>query len=84
MIRLPTWDVERLVVAGCSAVSASADGLELMVRKWSKTLKELDVSGTTGTRTINNAFEALIDAAPDTVVKKLNICMCHNNRNLSR
>ena len=74
MIRLPTWDVERLVVAGCSAVSASADGLELMVRKWSKTLKELDVSGTTGTRTINNAFEALIDAAPDTVVKKLNIC----------
>ena len=74
MIRLPTWDIEKLVVAGCSAASTSADGLELMVKKWAKCLKELDVSGTSGARTINNAFEALIDAAPDTVIKKLNIC----------
>ena len=74
LIRLPTWDIEKLVVAGCSAVSSSSDGLELMVRKWSRGLKELDVSGTSGERTINNAFEALIDAAPDTVIKKLNIC----------
>ena len=62
------------MVAGCSAVSGSADGLELMVKKWAKTLKELDVSGTSGNRTINNAFDALIDSAPDTVIKKLNIC----------
>lgn len=74
MIRLPTWDIEKLVVAGCSAVSASADGLELMVKKWARGLKELDVSGTSGSRTINNAFEALIDSAPDTVIRKLNIC----------
>ena len=57
MIRLPTWDIEKLVVAGCSAVANSSDGLELMVKKWARGLKELDVSGTSGTRTINNAFE---------------------------
>ena len=61
-------------MAGCSAVANSSDGLELMVRKWAKGLRELDVSGTSGSRTINNAFEALIDSSPDTVIKKLNIC----------
>merc|ERR1712038_1672933 len=40
LIRLPTWDLEKLIVSGCSAVSSS-DSLELMVSKWRK-LKELD------------------------------------------
>merc|ERR1712110_987474 len=74
LIRLKSWVIEKLLLAGCNAASNSSDGLELMVKKWARGLKELDVSGTSGTRTINNAFEALIDAAPDTVIKKLNIC----------
>ena len=57
LIRLPTWDLEKLVVSGCSAVSSS-DSLELMISKWRK-LKEIDASGTSGTRTVNTAIEAL-------------------------
>ena len=60
LIRLPTWDLEKLVVSGCSAVSSS-DSLELMVSKWRK-LKEIDASNSSGARTVNTAIEALNEA----------------------
>ena len=66
LIRLPTWDLEKLIVSGCSAVSNSSDGLELMVSKWRK-LKELDASCTTGHRTINNAVDALVEVDDPTI-----------------
>ncbi len=62
LIKLPTWEVERLVLSGCSAASRSADGVELMVRKWARCLTEVDVSGTAGERAVNYAVEAFADA----------------------
>jgi len=69
LIRLPTWDLEKLIVSGCSAVSSS-DSLELMVSKWRK-LKELDASGTSGSRTVNMAIEALLDS-DEPCIRRLN------------
>ncbi len=61
LIRLPTWDVEKLVLAGSSAASSSMDGLSLMVRKWASHLVEVDFSSTTGERIIDNAIEAFAE-----------------------
>ncbi len=72
LIRLPTWEIERLVLSGCSAASSSADGIELMVRKWSQKLVEVDVSATGGERAVNFAVEAFADADV-TAIRKLNL-----------
>ena len=61
LIKLPTWDVERLVLSGSSAASSSKEGLSLMVRKWAAHLTDVDVSSTTGDRIIDNAIEAFAE-----------------------
>ena len=61
LIRLPTWDLERLVVAGCSAAAGSYDGLELVVKKWANKLVDIDISLTTG-RAVNNALDAFAES----------------------
>ena len=53
LIRLPTWDIEKLILAGCSAASNSSDSLELMARKWGTKLQEVDVSTNSGNKTVN-------------------------------
>ena len=62
LIKLPSWSIEKLVLSGCSAASSSADGVELMVRKWSRCLVEVDVSGTGGERAVNYAVDAFAEA----------------------
>ena len=62
LIRLPTWDIQKLVLSGCSAASSSNDGVELMVKKWSAHLLDLDVSGTSSERAINFAVDAFAEA----------------------
>jgi hypothetical protein len=61
LIRLPTWDLERLAVAGCSAAANSYDGLELVVKKWANKLVDIDISLTTG-RAVNNAIDAFAES----------------------
>ncbi len=73
LIRLPTWDVERLVLSGCSAASSSPDGIELMVRKWACRLVEVDMSTTAGEKAVNFAVDAFAEA-DDTAIRKLNLC----------
>lgn len=62
LIRLPTWDIEKLILSGCSAASCSNDGVELMVKKWANKLIEMDVSGTGGEKAINFAVDAFAEA----------------------
>lgn len=73
LIRLPTWDVQKLVLAGCSAASSSSDSLELIVKKWAQVLEEIDVSGTPGERSINYAVDAFLDV-DETKIRKINLC----------
>ena len=61
LIRLPTWDLERLVVAGCSAAAEGFDGLELVVKKWANKLVDIDIGMTTG-RAVNNAIDAFAES----------------------
>jgi len=74
LIRLPSWEVEKLVLSGCSAASSSPDGVELMVRKWAAKLVEVDVSGTAGERAVNYAVEAFAEAGDESAIRKLNLC----------
>ena len=68
LIRLPTWVMERLVLAGSSAASSSSDGLEMMVSKWREHLVEMDVSTTNGERAVNFMVDQFAEA-DDTVIK---------------
>ena len=61
LIRLKSWVIEKLVLAGCSATSDSSDSIEMLVQKF-KCIADLDISLTTGERTVNNACSELADA----------------------
>ena len=61
LVRLPAWDLEYLYVAGCSVTSSSSDGLELLVKKWGRTLKELDMGFTYKQRTVDWALMAFLE-----------------------
>lgn len=72
LIRLKSWVIEKMVLAGCSATSDSCESIELLVKKLAN-LTELDISLTTGERTINNAVAELADS-DNPVLRKLNLC----------
>lgn len=61
LVRLPAWDLEYLYVAGCSVTSSSSDGLELLVKKWGRTLKELDIGFTHKQKTVDWALMAFVE-----------------------
>ena len=61
LVRLPCWDIEYLYVSGCSVTSSSKDGLELLVKKWCRTLKDLDIGNTTDNKTVDWAVMALVE-----------------------
>ena len=60
LVRLKSWDIEKLILAGCSATSDSCESIELLVKKLAN-LSELDIGLTTGERTINNAVNELAE-----------------------
>ena len=60
LVRLKSWDIEKLILAGCSAASDSCESIELLVKKLSR-LTELDISLTTGERAINNGVNELAE-----------------------
>ena len=55
------WDIEWLNVSGCSVTSSSKDGLELLVKKWCRTLVDLDIGNTTDNRTVDWAVMAFVE-----------------------
>ena len=61
LVRLPCWDIEWLNVSGCSVTSSSKDGLELLVKKWCRTLVDLDIGNTTDNRTVDWAVMAFVE-----------------------
>ena len=58
--RRQSRDIEKLILAGCSATSDSCESIELLVKKLAN-LSELDIGLTTGERTINNAVSELAE-----------------------
>jgi len=73
LVRLPCWDIEYLYVSGCSVTSSSRDGLELLVKKWCRTLIDLDIGNTTDNRTVDWAVMALVENEDVLRLKKLNL-----------
>ncbi len=61
LVRLKSWDIEKLVLAGCSMASRNPEGIELLVRKWADKLTDLDMSLSTCERAVNNAIQAFVD-----------------------
>merc|ERR1719309_389153 len=73
LVRLPCWDIEYLYVAGCSVTSSSQDGLELLVKKWCRTLVDLDIGNTTDCRTVDWAVMAFVENEDVLRLRKLNL-----------
>jgi len=73
LVRLPCWDIEYLYIAGCSVTTSSRDGLELLVKKWCRSLIELDIANTTDPRTVDWAIMALVENEEYLRLRKLNL-----------
>jgi len=73
LVRLPCWDIEYLYVSGCSVTTSSKDGLELLVKKWCRTLVDLDIGNTTDNKTVDWAIMALVENEDVIRLKKLNL-----------
>lgn len=73
LVRLPCWDMEYLHVAGSSICTSSRDGLELLIKKWCRTLQELDIATTTDTRTVDWAIMAMVENEEYLKLRKLNL-----------
>jgi len=74
LIRLKSWVIEKLILAGCTAASDSCESIELLVKKLAN-LSDLDIGGIGGggDRPVNNAVSELAEV--DThVLRKLNLC----------
>ncbi|ODN06469.1 F-box/LRR-repeat protein 6 [Orchesella cincta] len=77
LVRVPAWDLEHLYLSGCYATKSSNDGLELIVRKWRHSFKEIDFSWTPNEDAINLAISALAEQDSDSQlppVKVLDLC----------
>merc|ERR1719410_1741002 len=73
LVRLPCWDIEYLYVAGCSVTTSSKDGLELLVKKWCRTLVDLDIGNTTDNKTVDWAVMAFVESEEKLRLRKLNL-----------
>ena len=60
LIRLKSWVIEKLLLAGCNAASDTSESVELLVKKLDN-LSELDIALCVGERTVNNAIYELAD-----------------------
>lgn len=72
LVRLPAWDLEYLYVAGCGVCTSSRDGLELLIKKWSNTMQELDMGLTSDQRTCDWAVMAFVES-DNLKIRKLNL-----------
>ncbi|KAI9564650.1 hypothetical protein GHT06_008391 [Daphnia sinensis] len=73
LVRVPAWDLEHLFLSGCTATRHSADGLELVVRKWRHSLVEIDLSWTSVSEALDQAVMALAED-PESPLKVLDLC----------
>lgn len=72
-----TKDTQLCLLLGCYATKSSDDGLELIVRKWRHSFKEIDFSWTPNEDAINLAICALSEVEsgePLPPVKVLDLC----------
>ena len=62
LIRLKSWVIEKLILAGCTAASDSCESIELLVKKLAN-LSDLDIGGIGGggDRPVNNAVSELAE-----------------------
>jgi F-box/leucine-rich repeat protein 6 len=58
---------------GCFATKSSPDGLELIMRKWRHSFKEIDFAGTPSEETISLAIKALADDSENDTVQPLRV-----------
>jgi len=72
LIRLKSWVIEKLLLAGCNAASDTSESVEMLVKKFDN-LSELDIALCIGERTVNNAIYEFADVEKH-VLRKLNLC----------
>ena len=57
------------IVTGCTATRQSADGLELVIRKWRHSLIEIDLSWMSITEALDQAVTALAEEPESSPLK---------------
>lgn len=68
------WDLEHLFLSGCNVTRSQHSGLELVVQKWSHSLREVDLAWSTATESLDAAVMALAEKGEESPLKVLNLC----------
>ncbi|XP_063245175.1 F-box/LRR-repeat protein 6 isoform X2 [Bacillus rossius redtenbacheri] len=74
LVRVPAWDLEHLFLSGCCITRGIDSGLELVVQKWSHSLKEVDLAWSTATAALDSAVQALAERGEESPLRILNLC----------
>lgn len=68
------WDLEHLFLSGCNVTRSQHSGLELVVQKWSHSLREVDLAWSTATESLDAAVTALSEKGDESPLRVLNLC----------
>lgn len=63
LVRVPPWNLEHLYLSGGSSIKRYSDRLELVVRKWARSLQELDLAWTGDEEVVDTALMAVAEDA---------------------
>ncbi|XP_050424255.1 F-box/LRR-repeat protein 6 [Adelges cooleyi] len=73
LVRVPAWDLTHLYLSGCCVTRVNDSGLDLICKKWSHSLMEIDLSWSTNTNTLDAAVMALAEQGKDSLLRKMDL-----------
>ncbi|XP_054273635.1 uncharacterized protein LOC128993631 [Macrosteles quadrilineatus] len=74
LVRVPAWDLEHIFLSGCYVTRLNDSGLELIVKKWSHSLVEVDLAWSTATEPLDAAVQALAEQGETSRLRTLDLC----------
>uniref|UniRef100_A0A1B6IH04 F-box domain-containing protein n=2 Tax=Proconiini TaxID=565685 RepID=A0A1B6IH04_9HEMI len=74
LVRVPAWDLEHIFLSGCYVTRLNDSGLELIVKKWSHSLVEVDLAWSTATEPLDAAITALAEQGGSSRLRTLDLC----------
>ncbi|XP_050548812.1 F-box/LRR-repeat protein 6 [Daktulosphaira vitifoliae] len=73
LVRVPAWDLTHLYLSGCCVTRINDSGLDLICKKWSHSLMEIDLSWSTNTTTLDAAVMALAEQGKSSLLRKMDL-----------
>ncbi|XP_060877435.1 F-box/LRR-repeat protein 6 [Metopolophium dirhodum] len=73
LVRIPAWDLTHLYLSGSFVTRVSDSGLDLICKKWSHSLVEIDLSWSTNTTILDAAVFAISEQGEKSMLRKMDL-----------